>query len=122
LLAKVNRKRQYYNKALKKVLQIAQLLEKAQKGKIDYEVTIPRITFRDGLPDDDLEQAQIAQIRTGNRPTMSQKTAIMKVEGYSEEQADIELERIRKEEMADALSDPSIFNRPTIQIANDEDQ
>src|SRR5690606_8341118 len=52
LLAKINRKRQYYNKALKRVLLIAQLLEHAQMKKAgkrpDYEVTVPIIQFKDG--------------------------------------------------------------------------
>lgn len=111
LLAKINRKRQYYEKGLKHVLLIAQLLEHAQSDeKLDYTVTMPIIRFKDGLPDDDMEQATIAQIRTGGKATTSQLSAIMELNGYTEEQARIELERIREEEEAASFVDSSVFN------------
>jgi len=115
LLAKINRKRQYYNKALKQVLLIAQLLEHAQMKKAgkrpDYEITEPIIQFKDGLPDDELEQSQIAQVRTGGKPIQSQLSAIMEIRGLTEEQALKEIERIREEEKAELTVDSSIFNR-----------
>jgi hypothetical protein len=112
LLAKINRKRQYYDKGLRNVLYIAQLLEHAQSGeKLDYKPTWPKINFKDGLPDDEMEQAQIAQIRTGGRPTMSQKTALMRLDGLTEQQAEAELERIREDEMRETAVDSSIFNK-----------
>lgn len=112
LLAKINRKRQYYNKGLKHVLLLAQLLEHAKADqKPGYEIVTPKIKFKDGLPDDEMEQATIAQIRTGGRPTQSQLSAIMEVHGYTEEQARIEIERIRAEEEADSTVDSSVFNR-----------
>lgn len=111
LLAKINRKRQYYNKGLKHVLLIAQLLEHAQSDtKPDYEVTIPMIKFKDGLPDDEMEVSTIAQVRTAGKPVQSQLSAIMEVHGYTEEQARIELARIREEEKEDATVDSSVFN------------
>lgn len=106
LLSKINRKRQYYDKGLKKVLYIAQLLEASRKSKIDYEVTIPKIHFADGLPKDELEQATIMQMRTGSKPTISTKSALMVMDGLTEEQAEAELERIKAEE---AVASPSIF-------------
>lgn len=117
LLAKINRKRQYYNKALKQVLMIAQLLEHAQMKKAgkrpNYEITEPIIQFKDGLPDDELEQAQIAQVRTGGKPIQSQLSAIMEMRGLTEEQALREIERIREEEKAELTVNASIFNRDT---------
>lgn len=108
LLSKINRKRQYYEKGLKRVLLIAQLLEHARSArKPDYKVTEPKIIFKDGLPDDDMEQATIAQIRTNAKPTQSQLSAIMEIHDMTEEQARIELERIKEEEQT---ADPSIFN------------
>lgn len=107
LLAKINRKRQYFDKALKRTLLIAQLLEQAQLGRIGYEPTVPKITFRDGLPNDEFEMAQIAQVRTGGKATMSQKAALMWLDHMTEEQADAELERMKAEE--ETVS-PSIFN------------
>ncbi|MBT2714730.1 phage portal protein [Bacillus sp. ISL-57] len=111
LLSKINRKRQYYNKALKHVLLLAQLLEHAKSiTKPEYEITVPKIKFKDGLPDDEMEQAQIAQVRTSGKATQSQISAIMEVHGYTEEQAEIELERIRKEEEAESFVDTTVFN------------
>ncbi|MDF2963214.1 MAG: hypothetical protein K0S39_4949 [Paenibacillus sp.] len=51
LLAKINRKRQFYDKGLKEVLLIAQLLEHARSArKPGYEVVEPIIHYFDGLP------------------------------------------------------------------------
>jgi hypothetical protein len=111
LLAKINRKRQYYDKGLKRLLLIAQLLEHAKAStELPYEVTVPKIRFKDGLPDDELEQAQIAQIRTGGKATQSQLSAIMDIRELTEAQARIELERIRQEQKEDEFVSASIFN------------
>jgi Phage portal protein, SPP1 Gp6-like len=110
LLAKINRKRQYYDKGLKQVLYIAQLLEQAQ-GVKGYEATKPRIRFKDGLPNDEKEQAVIANLRTGGAATISQKTALMWLDDLTEEQAEKEIQRMRDEEQAAAFVDSSIFNR-----------
>lgn len=109
LLSKVNRKRGYFDKALKQAMLVAQLLEHAH-GKPDYKITRPTIVFMDGLPDDEMENAQIMNLRTGGQPTLSQKTAIMRLDNLTAEQADAELERIKDEtEKVDA----SIFNKPS---------
>lgn len=112
LLSKINRKRQYYDKALKHVLIAAQMLEHSKVGKerLGYEVTIPKIKFKDGLPDDEMEQATIAQIKTSGKPTQSQLSAIMEVQGCTEEQARIEIERIRDEDRSESFVDSEVFN------------
>lgn len=113
LLAKINRKRQYYAKGLKTIYMIAQLLEEAV-GVADYTLTTPQLTFQDGLPKDDTQEATVMNIRTGGAKTISQKTAIMRMEGMTEEQADAEIERIREESQANMANiptvDSSIFN------------
>lgn len=111
LLSKINRKRQYYSKGLKQVFYIAQLLEQAL-GVADYEMTVPILDFKDGLPKDDLQEANIMAIRTGGVATISQKSAMMYLDGLSEEQADAEIERIREESKANSPepANPSIFN------------
>jgi hypothetical protein len=108
ILSKINRKRQYYDRALKRVLLLAQQLEHARLGRQPYEITVPRIKFNDGLPDDEMEMANIMSVRTGGKATISQKSAIIWLDGLTEEQAEVELERIKNEE---AIADPSIFNR-----------
>ncbi|WP_214796592.1 MULTISPECIES: phage portal protein [unclassified Exiguobacterium] len=111
LLAKVNRKRQYFNKGLKSVFMLAQMLEKAV-GKADYEYFTPVIKFRDGLPKDEMEQANIVATRTGGAVTMSQKAGLMYLDGLTEEQAEAELERIKEEQESSmsSFASPSIFN------------
>jgi hypothetical protein len=96
LLAKINRKRQYYNRGLKKVYMIAQLLEQAV-GVADYEPAMPVLTFQDGLPKDDNQEATVMNIRTGGAKTLSQKTAIMRMEGMTPEQAEAEIKQIQEE-------------------------
>lgn len=114
LLSKINRKRQYYNKGILQVLKIAQLLEAAVKIA-DYKYTVPQLVFNDGLPKDDSEDATVMNIRTGGMKTLSQKTAVMRMENMTEEQADVELEQIKKEteeNMPEPLADPNeMFNK-----------
>lgn len=112
LLAKINRKRQYYDRGLKQVYNIAQMLEMAV-GVADYTLTVPQLTFQDGLPKDDNIEATVMNIRTGGAKTLSQKTAIMRMEGMTEEQAEAEIERINEEAQANmppAVGDPEMFN------------
>lgn len=97
LLAKVNRKRQYYDKALKEVLNIAQLVE-ITAGGAKYKLATPLLMFQDGLPKDYMEDANIMATRTNGAQTMSVKTALMTFEGLTEEQADAEIKRITEEQ------------------------
>lgn len=119
LLAKINRKRQYYDKALRRVFTIAQLLEQDRLGKLDYSLFVPLIKFKDGLPEDDMEKAQIMQIRTGAKATISQKRAIMELEGISEEQAEIILAELEDE--TPELADPSAFQVKDEDIDTEDD-
>lgn len=109
LLTKINRKRQYYQKGLKTIFYIAQLLE-VNLGVADYQLTMPILHFNDGLPKDEMEQTNIMAIRTGGAVTMSQKTAIMRLNNMTEQQAEEEIERIKgeqEEQMAQVDLDPS---------------
>lgn len=113
LLTKIKRKRKYYEKGLKRVFMIAQMLE-VVTGVADYSVTTPKLVFTDGLPKDDLEQTTIALQKTGGAILQSQKTAIMELSGLTEEQADAEITRIKEEQAeltaSQPKADPSIFN------------
>ena len=113
LLAKVNRKRQYFDKALKQVYLVAQMLETVADPSKNYEPVIPVLKFSDGLPRDEMEDAQIAAIRTGSMPTMSQKSAIMFLDGKTEEQAEAEIDRINADTTEEVTGDPEIFNSLT---------
>lgn len=110
LLAKINRKRQYYSKGIKQILKVAQELENVV-GIETYAPVIPVLQFSDGLPQDDLEQATIMNMRTGGLPTLSQKSAIMQLHKITEEQAEAEIKRIKEEQEADqVVASPSIFD------------
>jgi hypothetical protein len=111
LLAKINRKRQYYDRTLRRVLLIAQLLEDT-KIDIDYKITDPTIKFKDGLPDDEFEQAQIYSLRLGGKATISQRTALMQLDNLTEEQAEAEIKRMKEETDAEAAVSSSVFNEP----------
>ncbi len=110
LLSKVNRKKLYFNKGITTTLYIAQLLEKAI-GVADYEPVKPVITFKDGLPVDSLQEVNEMNVRTGGMPTISRKTALMRLDNLTEEQADAEIERINKEQQEVlAMADPTAFS------------
>jgi hypothetical protein len=115
LLAKINRKRQYYDRGIKQIFAIAQMLEKAV-DIADYELSVPQLTFHDGLPQDDIADATMFNIRTGGAKTISQKTAIMRMDNLTNDQAEAEIEQITEEaKEAQALAPPpvdgSLFNQ-----------
>lgn len=113
LISKVNRKRQYYEKGLKRVFIMAQMLETKMDPSKKYEMTIPKIIFKDGLPNDDFEQATIMSTRLGGLPTISQKSALMQLDGLTEEQAEKELERMKGDQEASSPApvDGTVFNK-----------
>lgn len=113
LLAKINRKRQFFEDGLKRVYMIAQMLEQYADPTIDkHEVIVPTIKFNDGLPQDDTEIANRMAIRTNGSQTLSRKSALMIMDGLTEEQAEAEIKRIEEEKEAMMVADPSIFNDP----------
>jgi len=58
------------------------------------------ITWNDGLPDDEAESANIMSIRTGGKATISQYSAIKRLDNLSEEDTDSELAQIQEETAA----------------------
>lgn len=115
LLAKINRKRQFYDKGLKQIFMICQLLENAKLGsRKGYDFFDVHIQFNDGLPKDEAELAQIMSIRTGGKPTLSAKTALMRLDGLTEEQAEAELRRIEEEEERESQRTEKMFANPSI--------
>lgn len=101
-LAKVNRIRQSFDPEVKKAIKLAsQLGGKNIKNLSDSKINI---TWNDGLPADPLEEANIADIRTGRKPTQSQFNAIKKLDNVDDATANEELDRIMEEE---AMSNPT---------------
>lgn len=90
-LAKVSRIREKLDSALKKAFALAAKLDGVKIDDIS-------ITWQDGLPDDPKESAEIMQIRTGNKATISQYSAIQQLDGRTDADIDAELELIRQDD------------------------
>ena len=60
LLSKIARKKRYYDTAIKDVLYKAQLMD-IEHNNQSYEPEVPSATWRDGIPDDPLEKANITE-------------------------------------------------------------
>ncbi|MDR0884711.1 MAG: phage portal protein [Oscillospiraceae bacterium] len=91
-LAKAARVARQFDPVLKQILSAGASLYGADIAP--EEITIK---WNDGLPDDEAEQAQIMATRTGNQPTISQYTAIQRLDGMAAEDVDSELEQMREE-------------------------
>ncbi len=81
-LAKVQRLRMRFDPALKKAISRASKL-----GWGDVDISNISIIWQDGLPNDPREEAEIMNIRTGGKATISLSEAIKRLDGVSEEQA-----------------------------------
>lgn len=93
-LAKVNRIRMRFDPAIKKAIALCSEFDGYTTMKQD-EITI---TWKDGLPSDEKELADIMDIRTGHKATISQKSAIKRMDDVSTQKADQELEAIQDDE------------------------
>ena len=112
LLAKINRKKQFFEDSMKRVLMIAQMLEQyANPADVDYELTVPVIKFKNGLPQDETDVANRMAIRTNGSQTLSRKTALMVMDGLTEEQADEEIKRIEDEKKQALAASMDVFNQ-----------
>lgn len=100
-LARTNRKRLFFDDTLKDMIKAAAAFERAN-GRKAPEITHVDIEWQDGLPQDPMEAAQIEQIRTGNKPTSSTKSAIRRLDGGSDKSIQTELDTITEEEAANA--------------------
>lgn len=115
ILSKVNRIRIHVDKTLRDVLWAAQLLEQYVRNQNpeleieEYEPTYPKIIWKDGLPENEKELAEIMQIRLASG-TIDTLSAIKRLEGMDDEKARAILEAIKEEkvekikEMNEAMS------------------
>lgn len=117
LLSKVNRIRTYVDRSMRDALWLAQELEVAANEHVPdfvkYTPVYPVITFRDGIPIDEKREAEIAAIRTGDKPTMSVLDAIKRLDEVGEAEAKARIKRIDEDEArilaATATVDGSIY-------------
>lgn len=109
-LAKINRKKIYFDEALKEVLYIAQFLD-VTYGRGSYEPKDPRIEWADGLPQDMVEQSEVEsnRITAGNT---SVESSIRRLDGLDGKALKDELKRIEDEKKA---SNPAVA-RPQVTL------
>ena len=94
-ISKISRLRNRFTPAIKQALAAAAALSGTDlKDKPIY------IDWPDVLPRDPLEQAQIADVRTGSKQTQSVKRAIMELDDLDEDDAESELQIILDEQAA----------------------
>lgn len=100
-IAKINRKKLYYDQGLKEAIYVAQLLAKAHGyevmgKKLPGEPEVPSITWADGLPIDDQEQIENVGKRL-DQGTESKTDAIMKLDNLDRDDAEKKAKRITEE-------------------------
>jgi hypothetical protein len=108
---KVRRKRNYYDRAIKEILFVAQLLAKeygltVNGVQLSGEPVVCNIEWQDGIPVDSFEQAQEEEIRLASGNT-SLVDSIMRLDGVDEDEAEKTLEKIRAENKANMITLPS---------------
>jgi len=96
-LTKVSRIRNNFDDSFKKAISLASEVGYNEQFKRD-EISI---TWRDGLPDDPKEKAEIQAIRLGNRPSTTTRDAVMDLDSYNEQEAEIKVQEIEAENKAD---------------------
>ena len=110
ILSKVNRIRTHYDKAIRDALWVCQLLDIAH-GDYDFEAVYPKINWKDGIPRNELEEAQIMQMRTGSKPNLDVKSAVKRLDDVDDEKAQEIIDRISDDEQRTmGTVDASIFN------------
>lgn len=101
-LSKVNRIRMRFDPAIKQAIYLCSQLDgysKLDKSQIN-------IIWKDGLPSDEKELAEIMNIRTGQKATISQSSAIKRMDDVSETEAENELAKIQDDEATIATTPP----------------
>jgi (2Fe-2S) ferredoxin len=112
-LAKAARVARQFDPVLKRILSAGASLYGADIAP--EEITIK---WNDGLPDDEVEQANLMAVRTGNQPTLSQYSALQRMDGMSPEDIESELEQIREESAGRTPPALSLFS-PRADAADD---
>ena len=115
ILSKVNRIKLYTETAFRDVLYAVQCLELyANEGVDDFEYytpQYPKIVWNSPIPRDAKEEAEIAALRTGSKPTLDVHSAIKRLDGFDDEEATKIIARIDEDtDREDSFVDASIFN------------
>lgn len=110
ILSKVKRIRAHYDKAIRDALWLAQLLD-VEHGGAKFEAVYPTINWKDGIPANEKELAEIMQIRTGGKSTIDVQSAIKKMDEVDDEKATEIINRIDNDDQRiNGTVDSTIFN------------
>lgn len=107
ILSKVARIRSQYDRAIRDALYYCQLLD-VEHGDASFTPVYPTISWTDGLPRNEKEEAEIMSIRTGGKETIDVHSAIKRLDRVDDEKAK---ETIRRIESDTDTVDASIFNQ-----------
>lgn len=117
-LAKTNRIRMRFDSSVKKAIKLCSQL--GGEGVANLSKETINIYWNDGLPSDEKEQAEIFAIRTGNKATISQYSAIQRQDSLNDEDTQSELDAILEDEkQANPLSNMN-FDYGSDSSANNE--
>lgn len=76
-----------------------------------YDAVYPKITWRDGIPKNAKEEAEVFQIRTGGKATIDVVSAVKRMDSLNDQQAHEIEDRIAEDERkAFGTVDSTIFN------------
>ncbi len=100
-IAKINRKKVFYDQAIKEVMYVAQLLAQTHGYKVLGNTLpgapeVPEIIWQDGLPVDDFEQVELEAKRL-EAGVQSKQDAIATLDDLDDDDAAIKVERIKTE-------------------------
>lgn len=122
-VAKINRKKIYFDRGLKEIVYLAQLLAEAHGiSAMDVKYTgapeIPSIEWHDPIPQDSYEQAQEEELRlaSGNQTLVD---SIINIDHFTEEQAGEKVKKIQAEKKAMAPKVTVPVNNPNLPGAKD---
>ena len=104
LLAKISRKKRYYDDGIKSALYVAQALQ-ADNGT-SYTPEIPIIGWRDGLPDDEVETATTTETLDRAGAISTEEKVRRNNPSWSEKRIDKEVARIQAQQAEERNQNP----------------
>jgi hypothetical protein len=117
-LAKVNRIRMRFDPALKEVLWLASLLEKAQGMAGSVELTDIHIDWKDGLPDDENELTQ-NEVQRYTSGLSSLESSLRRMYGLEGQALQEEVDRIRGEQSRQGTTELPTITLPPAEGAEE---
>lgn len=116
ILSKVKRIRTHIDRSLRDALWTAMELENYANDGVDgfeaYKPVYPKINWRDGIPKNEKEEAEVYSIRTGGKPTIDVQSAIKRIDAVDDVAAAEIITRIEGDEkVASGFVESSVFNK-----------